>query len=145
MNEQLAFVIIKPDAFGRLIVGEILSRIERTGLRIVGIQERRKTEAWAREHYAHMKGFEFFESMVAFMSTASVLGLNVLGDDAIPKLRLLSGPTVNPSPGSIRFDYGARSFYNLIHVSDTPEAADRERALFYAVDSTVLAVPSEDS
>jgi nucleoside-diphosphate kinase len=132
MNDT--FVLLKPDTLQRGLVGRIITRIEDANFAIFNYQERHKTLEWARQHYVHMYEHSFFEAMCEFMSSSSVLSFNVCGKDAMRRLRLLSGSAVDPSPGTIRFDFGASGFMNLIHVSDD---AERERKLFYDSKSDV--------
>lgn len=147
MNPEVAFVIIKPDAIERGLIGEVFSRIERMNMRILGLQERQKTLDWAEQHYEHLKDKPYFEELCRFMCTRPIIGFNVAGVDAVKRLRRLAGATDSreAAPGTLRGDYGTFPvMYNVVHVSDSPEAADRERGLFYEIDTTVLAATDEE-
>lgn len=135
---EYTFVIIKPDALERGLMGRIFSRIEDSFLRISGIQERHKTTKWAEAHYEHLKDESFFGQLVQFMTARSVVGFVVGGPHAIVRMRALVGATKSweAAPGTIRGDWGNYpAMFNLIHVSDSKEAADRELALFYKVET----------
>jgi len=139
MNEEAAFVIVKPDAIERCLVGKIITRIEETYMSISGLQERHKTLEWAKEHYGHLKGEPFFGELCRFMTMSPILALNVIGSDAVYRMRKLAGATDSriAAPGTIRGDWGHYPImYNLIHVSDSPGTAHRERELFYDITTT---------
>lgn len=138
---EFTFVIIKPDALERGLLGRIISRIEDAYLRISVIQERHKTIEWAAQHYAHLRNELFFSNLVKFMTSRSLVGFVVSGEHAIKRMRTLVGATKSweAAPGTIRGDWGnSPAMYNLIHVSDSQEAAQRELELFFDVttDST---------
>lgn len=123
------------------MVGRIITRIEETYMRVMAIQERHKSLEWAEQHYAHLKDEPFFEALCKFMCVRPIIALNVVGVNAIARMRKLAGSTnsAEAAPGTIRGDWGHFPvMYNLIHVSESEEAADRERDLFYAMDTTVL-------
>lgn len=145
---EIAFVIIKPDAIERGLVGRVITRIEETYLRVMALQERHKTEEWAMQHYAHLHEQEFFPNLVKFMTFRPVVSLNVVGPHAIQRLRAIAGATCpwEAAPGTIRGDLGHfPAMYNLIHVSESPEAADRERDLFYNMATDVVVSDDEES
>lgn len=136
MNPELVFVIIKPDALERGLCGRIISRIEDTYLRIDGMQSRRKTRAWCDVHYAHLRQLSFYDKLVEFMTTRSILGFGVSGPNAIKRMRALIGPTKpwEAPPGTIRGDFGGYpAMYNLIHASDSEINAHNELQWFYDI------------
>ena len=136
---ERTLAILKPDALRRGLVGDILSRIERKGMRIVGMKLIQIDRALAERHYAEHKGKPFYESLVSFMTGEPSIVMVVEGQDAVPLLRLVMGAT-NPlqaTPGSIRGDYAYNMTYNLIHGSDSPETAKREIALFFESEELV--------
>ena len=128
------FVIIKPDAVERGLLGEILARFERKGLRLIAGELRRIDRALAERHYAEHGAKPFFADLVAFI-TRSPAFLAVLEgpEDTWKIVRTIMGVT-NPAeaaPGTIRGDYGTRTTENLVHGSDGPGSASREIALFF--------------
>ncbi len=133
MNRTL--VIVKPDAVERGLAGEILSRLERKGLRMVAAELRAITPDVARRHYAEHEGKPFFESLVSFITRSPALVMVVEGpeEDTYAVVRTLMGAT-NPkqaAPGTIRGDLAIEVTENLVHGSDSPESAAREIALFF--------------
>ena len=128
------FVICKPDAVERGLVGEIVSRFERTGLRIVAAELRRLDRATLARHYAEHEGKGFYEDLVQFMSRGPAVVLVLEGPaDTFKVVRAMMGAT-NPrdaAPGTIRGDLGIELTENLVHGSDSPESASREIAIFF--------------
>ncbi|MGK2959225.1 MAG: nucleoside-diphosphate kinase [Acidimicrobiales bacterium] len=128
------FVICKPDAVERGLVGEIVSRFERKGLRIVAGELRSIDEATARRHYAEHDGKPFFADLVSFITRSPSFLLVLEGpEDTYKVVRTLMG-TTNPreaAPGTIRGDLGILLTENLVHGSDAQESAEREIALFF--------------
>ena len=128
-------VIVKPDAMERGLAGEILSRLERKGLRLAAAELRSITRDTASRHYAEHEGKPFFENLVSFISRSPVLVMVVEGpdEDTYAVVRALMG-TTNPkqaAPGTIRGDLAIELTENLVHGSDSPESAAREIALFF--------------
>lgn len=132
MNKTL--VILKPDAAERGLIGEILGRFERRGLKIAAAELRIVSEDVARSHYAEHRERPFFGDLVAFITRSAALVMVVEGPtDTWKIVRTMIG-TTNPAdaaPGTIRGDYATDLAENLIHGSDGPEAASREIALFF--------------
>lgn len=128
--DEMTFVIIKPDAIERGLMGEIIKRIEGTYLRIANIQMRHKTTEWAEIHYAEHRERGFFQRLCSFMTSAPIVGFTVTGPEAVRRIRLLIGSTIDPSPGTVRGDYG-HGMHNLIHASATTVEADLEISTFY--------------
>jgi nucleoside-diphosphate kinase len=128
------FVICKPDAVERRLVGEIIGRFERKGLRVAAAELRSIDAATARRHYAEHEGKPFFESLVAFITRSPAMLLVVEGPgDTWKVVRTMMGVT-NPkeaAPGTLRGDYGLETTENLVHGSDGPESAEREIGLFF--------------
>lgn len=127
-------MICKPDAVERGLVGEIVSRFERKGLRIVAGELRSIDEATARRHYAEHDGKPFFADLVSFITRSPSFLLVLEGpEDTYKVVRTLMG-TTNPreaAPGTIRGDLGILLTENLVHGSDAQESAEREIALFF--------------
>jgi nucleoside-diphosphate kinase len=128
------FVICKPDAVERRLVGEIVGRFERKGLQIVAAELRTIDEATAKQHYAEHEGKPFFDDLVAFITRGPALLMVVEGpEDTWKVVRLMMGAT-NPrdaAPGTIRGDLSVILTENLVHGSDSPESAKREIGLFF--------------
>lgn len=132
MNRTL--LIVKPDGVARGLTGEILARIERKGLRLVAAELRTVTAEIAVAHYAEHEGKPFFEDLVAFITRSPALVAVVEGPDGTwAVLRALMGATdpAKAAPGTIRGDLATEVTENLVHGSDSAEAAAREIALFF--------------
>jgi nucleoside-diphosphate kinase len=133
MAEESTLLIIKPDALRRGLVGEILARIERKGLRIEDMRNARIDRALAEQHYAEHAEKPFFDELVEFITSGEVVVAKVTGREAISVLRSLMGATdpAKAAQGTIRGDFGLEITENLVHGSDSPESAVRELALFF--------------
>jgi len=133
MAEESTLVIVKPDAVRRGLIGEILGRLERKGLRIEGLRSARLAKELAERHYEEHQEKPFFGELVAFITDGDVVLAKVTGPQAISVVRALMGPTDPRSapPGTIRGDFGTIITAKLIHGSDSPESAARELALFF--------------
>jgi nucleoside-diphosphate kinase len=126
-------ILVKPDAFGRNLTGEIIARFERKGLRIAAIRRMTMTTDDARRHYAEHEGKPFFDELVEFIVSGSLVALVLEGVAAVTAARQVIGAT-NPleaAPGSIRGDLALETGQNLVHGSDSDESAAREIALFF--------------
>jgi nucleoside-diphosphate kinase len=130
---ERTLIILKPDAVQRGICGEILSRFEKKGLQIVGVKLMKIPATLAETHYAPHKGKPFYEGLVKFMTSSPVVVLVLEGKDSITIARKMMGATFGSKaePGTIRGDFGVSNSFNLIHGSDSPEAATRELGLFF--------------
>jgi len=127
------FVICKPDAVERGLVGEIVGRLEAKGLILVAAELRTIDAATAERHYGEHEGKPFFADLVAFITRSPALLLVVEGPEAFKAVRTLMGAT-NPreaAPGTIRGDLAIEMTENLVHGSDSTESAAREIALFF--------------
>jgi nucleoside-diphosphate kinase len=134
MTVNRTLVICKPDAVERGLCGEIISRLERKGLRLVAAELRLIDSEWAKRHYEEHLDKPFFESLVSFITRSPLLAMVVEGPgDTWQVVRLVTGAT-NPAlaaPGTIRGDLAIESPENLIHASDGAESAEREIALWF--------------
>jgi len=130
---ETTLIILKPDAVQRGLMGRILARFEDKGLQVVGCKLMQITPALAETHYAAHKGKPFYAGLVKFMTSAPVLVLAVRGNGAIGISRAMMGATFGSkaNPGTIRGDFGVSNSFNLIHGSDSAEAAERELSLFF--------------
>ena len=131
---QTTLVLIKPDGLQRGLAGEIIARLERRGLQLVGMKLMRVDEALAHRHYeAHVER-PFFPGLVQFITSSPIIAMAVRGPNSVELVRQTVGAT-NPAqaaPGTVRGDLGIDIGRNLIHGSDSPEAAEREVSLFFA-------------
>jgi len=130
---QRSLVIIKPDGVQRGLIGEIIHRLERRGLKIVAMELQAIDRATAEEHYAEHKGKGFYDSLVSYITSRPSVVMVVEGIDAIDVVRATVGSTrpKEAAPGTIRGDFGLTVGRNLIHASDKPESAAREIAVFF--------------
>jgi len=129
-------VIIKPDAVQRGLIGEIITRFERRGLRIAAMKLIHIDEALARRHYAVHEGKPFYEPLIRYITSSPVVVMVLEANDAIEIARRTMGAT-NPAeaaPGTIRADFGLEIGRNLVHGSDGPETAAFEVPLFFTED-----------
>ncbi len=128
--------MLKPDAIKKGIAGEVISRLERAGLKIIGMKMIQLTEKMCREHYAHHVGKPFFQSLVKFMCSSPVICMVLEGENAVEKVRELAGPTDSKKApkGTIRGDFGTDVQANIIHTSDSKETADVEVKRFFKSD-----------
>ena len=120
---ERSFVMMKPDAVSRRLMGQILSRFEDKGLKIVALKLRQIDEDLAKEHYGEHSEKPFFNGLVEYITSAPALTMVIEGDDAISVIRKMVG--------TIRGDFGMDTGRNIIHASDAPESAKREIALFF--------------
>jgi nucleoside-diphosphate kinase len=136
MAVQRTFSIVKPDAVARNLIGEIYSRFEKGGLRIVAAKMLTLTREQAAGFYAEHDGRPFFEDLCNYMRSGPVMVQVLEGDDAIATNRRLMGAT-NPAeaaPGTIRADFAESIDANAVHGSDAPESAAREISFFFSDD-----------
>lgn len=130
---EKTLVIIKPDAFQRNLVGELITRFEKKGLKIVGLKMTRLTDALLDEHYSHHRDKPFFDDLKKFMKSSPCLVIALEGLGAIQAVRLLCGPTCGreADAGTIRGDFSMSGQCNIAHASDSPESAEKECGLFF--------------
>ncbi|MCW5764695.1 MAG: nucleoside-diphosphate kinase [Phycisphaeraceae bacterium] len=130
---ETTLIILKPDAVQRGLMGRIIARFEDKGLQIVGAKLTKIPMSLAERHYEAHKTKGFYPGLVKFMTSSPVLVLAVRGNGAITIARNMMGATFGSkaNPGTIRGDFGVSNSFNLIHGSDSPEAAARELALFF--------------
>jgi len=133
METERTFVMLKPDCVRRGLVGEVISRIERKGFRIVDAKMMMLDEDILKTHYAHKKDEPYFPRIVRFMMSGPVMALIVAGENVVAGLRILMGPTgfENAVAGTIRGDYARNTGENLIHGSDSAESAEVEIKRFF--------------
>ena len=133
MTER-TLVLIKPDGVQRRVIGDIISRIERKGLRIAALELKNVDEALARAHYAEHADKAFFGSLLEFITSGPVVAAVLEGPRAVAAFRQIAGgtdPVEKAAPGTIRGDLGLETQFNLVHGSDSPESAAREIGLWF--------------
>ena len=136
---ERTLVLAKPDAVQRGLIGEILARFERKGLKVVGLRLLTVPRPMAEQHYAVHAGKPFYAGLVDFITSGPVAAFALEGPDAIATVRRLVGKTMpnEADAGTIRGDLGVSALRNLIHASDAPETAAQELELWFAADQLV--------
>lgn len=133
MAYEQTFCLLKPGVLQRRIAGEVLSRIERKGLKIVALKMIQMDKALCEKQYQEHEGKPFYKDLVSYMQSGPVVTMVVDGENAISYMRALAGAT-NPkdaAAGTIRGDFAVITQNNIIHASDSPESAAREIDLFF--------------
>ncbi len=130
---QRTLIILKPDAVQRSLVGQIVERFERKGLKIIGMKLMQISPELAAQHYSDHQGKPFYDGLVQFMTSNPVVTMAFEGHQAISVCRKLMGATFgcDADAGTIRGDFGISNGFNLVHGSDSPEAAAKELELFF--------------
>ncbi|MCL5269802.1 MAG: nucleoside-diphosphate kinase [bacterium] len=133
MSVEQTLVLIKPDGVARGLVGEIMARFERRGLRLAALRLLRFDEVLVARHYAEHIGKDFFPALKEFIMSGPTVAMVLEGDRAIEIVRAMMGATkfYEAAPGTIRGDYANHVTRNLVHGSDSPAAAAREIPLFF--------------
>ena len=136
---ERSLVLIKPDAVQRGLIGEIITRLERRGLRLIAAKFMSVSEKLAETHYATHVGKSFYEPLIKFITAAPVMAMVWQGPDAIKAIRQTIGNTkaTEAAPGSIRQDFALETRYNLTHASDSPESAE-EIALWFKKEELII-------
>lgn len=130
---ERTYIMLKPDAVKRHLMGEVISKIERKGFNITNMKMITLNEAVLKEHYAHLVEKPFFPEIVEYMVSGPVLAMIVEGNDVVKGMRFLMGATnwLEANPGTIRGDYANSTTENLIHGSDSVENAEIEIKRFF--------------
>ncbi len=130
---QRTLILVKPDGVQRSIVGDVISRIERKGLKVVALELRTIDADTAHAHYAEHAEKAFFGELVDFITSGPLVAMVAEGERAIEAFRALAGATdpVKAAPGTIRGDYALQVSQNIVHGSDSPESAEREIKIFF--------------
>lgn len=130
---ERTLVLVKPDGVQRALIGEIIARFERAGLRLAGMKFMQITPELAEQHYGEHKGKPFYDGLVTYITSAPVVAMCWEGTGAIARVRTLMGQTkpAESAPGTIRGDYGMDVGRNLVHGSANADDAAREVALFF--------------
>ncbi|HLC47515.1 MAG TPA: nucleoside-diphosphate kinase [Candidatus Norongarragalinales archaeon] len=130
---ERTLILLKPDCLQRGLVGEVAGRFEKKGLKIVGMKMLRLQDAILDEHYSHLLGKPFFNGIKAFMKATPVIAMVLEGLECVEVVRTMCGPTNarKAAAGTIRGDYGMSVQSNIVHASDSIEAAEREIKRFF--------------
>ena len=130
---EQTLVLVKPDGVQRGLIGEVIGRLERRGLKLVGMKLMQVDEVLAHRHYGEHVDRPFFPGLVGFITSGPVVAMAWEANNAVEIVRNTMGPTnpANAVPGTIRGDLGVNIGRNLIHGSDSPESAERELSLFF--------------
>jgi len=136
---ERTFVLVKPDGVQRTLVGEIISRLERRGLRLVAAKFMQVGRDLAETHYAIHKGKPFYEGLIAYILSAPVMAMVWEGPNAVAAVRQTMGSTrpTEAAPGSVRHDFGLEVGRNLTHASDSIENGEMEVALWFKKEELV--------
>ena len=134
MSDERTLVLVKPDGVQRGLVGEVISRIERKGLRLASLELKTVERSLAEQHYAEHAERSFFGELIEFITSGPVVAMVVEGPRAIAAFRQVAGgtdPVEKAATGSIRGDFGLETQFNLVHGSDSPESAAREIGIWF--------------
>ena len=140
-------LLVKPDGVQRRLVGEILRRIEAKGLQIVGLKMIRIPRELAERHYAPHRAKPFYPGLIGYITSGPVVALVVRGRNVIPVTRAMMGATFGSkaAPGTLRGDLAVSDGLNLVHGSDSPEAAAQEIALYFRPEELHTAPPADQA
>lgn len=143
---QKTFVMLKPDAVQRNLIGEIICRFEKKGLKLVALKMLQISRELAERHYAEHKGKPFFEDLVGFITSGPVVAMIWEGKKAVQVVRKMLGNTdpQEAPPGTLRGDYALFTGNNIVHGSDSPESAAREISLFFSSEEIISYRKSTD-
>ena len=130
---EKTLVLVKPDGVQRGLIGEVIVRLERRGLRLIGAKFMQVSNELAETHYSIHKGKSFYESLIKYITSAPVMAMVWEGPNAVAAVRQTMGATrpTDAAPGSIRHDFALQVGRNLTHASDTPENGEKEVALWF--------------
>ena len=136
---ERSLVLVKPDGVERGLIGEVISRLERRGLRLVAAKFIQVSRELAETHYAIHKGKGFYEGLIAYIISAPVMAMVWEGPNAVAAIRQTMGATRpwEAAPGTIRHDFALEVGRNLTHASDSPENGEKETALWFKADEMV--------
>jgi nucleoside-diphosphate kinase len=131
---ERTLVLIKPDGVQRGLIGEIITRLERRGLRLVGAKFMQVSQELAETHYAIHKGKPFYDGLITYITSAPVMAMVWEGSNAVAAVRQTMGATrpTEAAPGSVRHDFGLEVGRNLTHASDSVENSQAEVALWFS-------------
>lgn len=130
---EVTLVLVKPDGVQRGLIGEVITRLEKRGLKLIGAKFVQVDNTLAENHYAIHKGKQFYDGLIAYITSAPVMAMVWEGPNAVKAVRQTMGATrpTEASPGSIRHDFSLEVGRNLTHASDSPENGEQEVALWF--------------
>ena len=136
MKEEKSLIIFKPDALQRNLLGEIIHRFERKGLKIIGLKMMQLEDVLIEEHYHHHKDKPFFDSIKRYVKSSPVVVMALSGINTVSAVRLIVGPTkgYEADAGSVRGDFSMSVQTNIVHASESKEVAEAEIARFFKSD-----------
>lgn len=136
---EKSLVLVKPDGVQRGLVGEVISRLERRGLRLVGAKFMQVSRDLAEQHYAEHKGKPFYDGLIGYITSSPVMAMAWEGPNAVAAIRQTMGSTkpTEAAPGSLRHDFALQVGRNLTHASDKPETGEREVGLWFQTSELV--------
>jgi len=139
VKRERTLVLVKPDGVQRGLIGEIIARLERRGLKLVAAKFMQVSRELAEQHYAVHKGKPFYEGLIAYITSAPVMAMVWEGPNAVAAVRQTMGATrpTEAAPGTIRHDFGLEIGRNLTHASDSPENGEKEVALWFKPEEIV--------
>jgi len=137
---ERTLVLVKPDGVQRGLIGEVIGRLERRGLRLIAAKFVRIARAFAEEHYAVHKGKPFYDPLIAYITSSPVMAMVWEAPDAVRAVRQTLGATrpLEAAPGSLRHDFALEVGRNLVHASDSAETAALEVDLWFSKDDLVV-------
>ncbi len=130
---ERSLILLKPGVLQRRLVGKVLSRFEEKGLNIIALKMIHMTRPMVEAHYKEHQGKDFYQKLVDYTLSGSIIAAAIEGNEAISVIRKLVGPTElkDSQPGTIRGDFAAQTRLNIVHASNSPESAAREIGLFF--------------
>lgn len=134
---ERTLVLIKPDGVEKNLIGEVIGRYERKGLRVAKIQSMYATKEMVEEHYKEHQGKTFFQELIEYVTSGMIIAMIIEGPNAIKCVRNINGATryQEAAPGSIRGDYANQDTKNIVHASDSVTSAEREISIWFNTDS----------
>jgi nucleoside-diphosphate kinase len=144
---EKTLVLVKPDGVQRGLIGEVLMRLERRGLRLIGAKFLHVSQELAETHYAIHKGKGFYDSLIQYITSAPVMAMVWEGPNAVAAVRQTMGATrpTEAAPGSIRHDFALQIGKNLTHASDTPENGEKEVAMWFKASELIAWTRDSDA
>lgn len=139
MTVERTFVAVKPDGVERILVGEVVGRFEKRGLKLVGMKFMKVTKEMAEQHYGEHKGKPFYDGVIAYITSGPIVAMALEGKGAVALARQVIGATkpLEAAPGTIRGDLAVEIGRNIVHGSDSPENGQREIGIFFKPEEIV--------